>query len=265
MDRIASAAHSQVPVTEYRIDEDRVRGSLRCGISIQPVTAWGQIRTSSLDGARPLPPGADIGQGGQSVGHCVILLSCPFRSASFRSPRPARAATAKPFRLFLPREKNSKPDQNLAWELLFPGGRPRTAKERRERPGLLAWPQGAPRLPAAPGGDLAAGCRGFVVNWPTKTLQRMLPASDIAAGVPPKPATPARRNWPQGLRCYSPPAQWAPRPNKPKPGDKDLKPPVTHWLPRASCQGPRPCTGCRWACGAGRKARTRTDEGAILS
>jgi hypothetical protein len=34
--------------------------------------------------------------------------------------------------------------------------------------------------------------------------------------------------------------------------------------PRASCLGPKPCTGCLWLCGAGCKARTRTDEGAIL-
>jgi hypothetical protein len=39
-------------------------------------------------------------------------------------------------------------------------------------------------------------------------------------------------------------------------GDAHLEPVVTH-LPRASCQGPKPRTGCLWACGAGCKARHR--------
>jgi hypothetical protein len=36
--------------------------------------------------------------------------------------------------------------------------------------------------------------------------------------------------------------------------DGDPKPVATHWVPRASCRGPKPCTGCLWTCGAGCEA-----------
>src|SRR5258705_5911983 len=43
----------------------------------------GQTRTSSLGGARPLPPRADIGPGGQSVGQAAQFLATKGRLADW--------------------------------------------------------------------------------------------------------------------------------------------------------------------------------------
>ena len=44
---------------------------LRCESLEPPMSQLGQTRTSSLGAARPLPPSADIGPGGQSVGQAA--------------------------------------------------------------------------------------------------------------------------------------------------------------------------------------------------
>ena len=43
----------------------------------------GQTRTSSLGAARPLPPSADIGPGGQSVGQAAQFLATKGRRADW--------------------------------------------------------------------------------------------------------------------------------------------------------------------------------------
>ena len=78
----------------------------------------GQTRTSSLGAARPLPPSADIGPGGQSVGqaaqfclgeHCALwlrrrsfMLPCLIRSPSQPASDSASANIAKTRIYFLP-------------------------------------------------------------------------------------------------------------------------------------------------------------------
>ena len=47
--------------------------------------------------------------------------------------------------------------------------------------------------------------------------------------------------------------------------DADFKPPVTHWVFSRIAPRTEPAHRTPVACGAGCKARTRTDEGAILS
>ena len=50
---------------------------LRCESLDPPMSQMGQTRTSSLGAARPLPPRADIGPRGQSVGQAAqFCLGC---------------------------------------------------------------------------------------------------------------------------------------------------------------------------------------------
>ena len=62
-----------------------------------PMTRSGQTRTSSLGAARPLPPSADIGPGGQSVGQAAQFCLGPPRRGrqAGRLSQPPLATTNK--------------------------------------------------------------------------------------------------------------------------------------------------------------------------
>ena len=63
---------------------------LRCESLEPPMSQLGQTRTSSLGAARPLPPSADIGPGGQSVGQAAqFCLAHPAAGEAGRPPEPA--------------------------------------------------------------------------------------------------------------------------------------------------------------------------------
>jgi hypothetical protein len=53
----------------------------RTAVRLRPLSETGQTRTSSLGAARPLPPSADIGPGGQSVGQAAQFCLAPSQAA----------------------------------------------------------------------------------------------------------------------------------------------------------------------------------------
>ena len=87
------AGYPAEPLVSYQINR-QLSGRNLPPLVIRAFGAHGQTRTSSLGAARPLPPSADIGPGGQSVGQAaraVTQRACPCAIRPDRPPSHLRA------------------------------------------------------------------------------------------------------------------------------------------------------------------------------